>query len=333
MVAGRAARALLLTAATAASVASQAEPVSDTPVSPLSRGECTNRLGMPFSTSFAIEQFGVTSRLQPSVCLFPALLPQTLLQGLKRKTQLHHNASSVPASDKMTNISQTMLVRRGSEGDCGARYAWFNTTCVITACVWHASTELRDEFFSSNEYETVVGELVERLPVDEETYDFIVVGGGAAGCAVADALSQGASLSFIFRRKQHLAKIECQCTLQAVFVNGTYVWALVRRAFPPCRVYFSMLQQLLSFLRSAGGKKVLLLERGMQRTKETTPNAMSAKGAGKDFSCGGWHVAAQFSKFMLRRPPSCSALRRDSILSRYASAQGLALLTQPFLKQ
>ncbi|XP_026193227.1 uncharacterized protein LOC34623624 [Cyclospora cayetanensis] len=60
---------------------------------------------------------------------------------------------------------------------------------------------------------------VDKLPIDEETYDFIIVGGGAAGCAVADVLSQS-------------------------------------------------------------GRKVLLLERGMERSLATTPNAMSARGAG-----------------------------------------------------
>ncbi|KAL8270969.1 hypothetical protein Esti_005124 [Eimeria stiedai] len=79
--------------------------------------------------------------------------------------------------------------------------------------------EPRSSFFASAEYEAMFDVLVDKLPVDEDTYDYIVVGGGAAGCAVADVLSQS-------------------------------------------------------------GKKVLLLERGMERSLATTPNAMSARGAG-----------------------------------------------------
>ncbi|KAL8444653.1 hypothetical protein Emed_006129 [Eimeria media] len=79
--------------------------------------------------------------------------------------------------------------------------------------------EPRSSFFASAEYEAMFDVLVDKLPVDEETYDYIVVGGGAGGCAVADVLSQG-------------------------------------------------------------GNKVLLLERGMERSLATTPNAMSARGAG-----------------------------------------------------
>ncbi|KAL8450524.1 hypothetical protein Emag_003153 [Eimeria magna] len=79
--------------------------------------------------------------------------------------------------------------------------------------------EPRSSFFASAEYEAMFDVLVDKLPVDEDTYDYIVVGGGAGGCAVADVLSQA-------------------------------------------------------------GKKVLLLERGMERSLATTPNAMSARGAG-----------------------------------------------------
>ncbi|KAL8434173.1 hypothetical protein ACSSS7_003355 [Eimeria intestinalis] len=79
--------------------------------------------------------------------------------------------------------------------------------------------EPRSSFFTSTEFEAMVNVLVDKLPVDEDTYDYIVVGGGAGGCAVADVLSQG-------------------------------------------------------------GNNVLLLERGMERSLATTPNAMSARGAG-----------------------------------------------------
>ncbi|CDJ28480.1 LOW QUALITY PROTEIN: oxidoreductase, putative [Eimeria mitis] len=78
--------------------------------------------------------------------------------------------------------------------------------------------EMHGGFFSQ-EPEPLSDAAVEKLPIDDEKFDFIIVGGGAAGCAAADILSQS-------------------------------------------------------------GKKVLLLERGMQRTRFTAPNAMSARGAG-----------------------------------------------------
>ncbi|KAL8440337.1 hypothetical protein Efla_000225 [Eimeria flavescens] len=77
----------------------------------------------------------------------------------------------------------------------------------------------KTSFFATEEYEGIFDALVDRLPIDEDTYDYIIVGGGAGGCAIADVLSQG-------------------------------------------------------------GNKVLLLERGMERSLATTPNAMSARGAG-----------------------------------------------------
>lgn len=44
--------------------------------------------------------------------------------------------------------------------------------------------------FFSRDPEYLPDSFVEQLPVDEETFDFIIVGGGAAGCALADILSQ-----------------------------------------------------------------------------------------------------------------------------------------------
>lgn len=51
-------------------------------------------------------------------------------------------------------------------------------------------SEMKGGFFSQDP-EHIPDSLVDSLPIDDETFDFIVVGGGAAGCAAADILSQG----------------------------------------------------------------------------------------------------------------------------------------------
>lgn len=74
------------------------------------------------------------------------------------------------------------------------------------------AVEPQGSFFATQEYEAFFDNLVDRLPIDEETYDYIVVGGGAGGCAVADVLSQSACmwplLAAVFACKGHPCNVQ-----------------------------------------------------------------------------------------------------------------------------